>query len=153
MLNRMFVVSSATLTSTGTAVSRAIPFDASCRKLPTQIVVKATNQGAYVRLSSTGVAATNADVLVQAGDHVVLSVQGHSYVSVLSDGASSTVSIGALSTGVWGDAIPLTTGYTVLPAAGTPSYTATRTVLDSAGTSYSVPATVLDSAGTSYTPI
>lgn len=52
-----------------------------------------------------------------------------------------------------GGVTPPPTGFTVLPAAGTPTYTVTRTVLDSAGTSYSVPATVLDSAGTSYTPI
>jgi hypothetical protein len=47
------------------------------------------------------------DVLVQGGDHVVLSVQGRRWVSVLSDGASSTVSVGALSTGVSGDAASL----------------------------------------------
>ena len=43
--------------------------------------------------------------------------------------------------------------FAVLPAAGTPTYTVTRTVLDSAGTSYSVSGTVLSSGGTSYTPI
>ena len=44
-------------------------------------------------------------------------------------------------------------GFAVLPAAGTPSYSVTTTVLDSAGTSYTVSTTVRDSAGTAYTPI
>ena len=44
-------------------------------------------------------------------------------------------------------------GFSVLPAAGTPTYTVTTTVLGSTGTSYSVPQTVLSSNGTSYTPI
>lgn len=43
--------------------------------------------------------------------------------------------------------------FAVLPSAGTPTYTVTRTVLDSAGTSYAVPAAVLSSGGTSYNPI
>lgn len=43
--------------------------------------------------------------------------------------------------------------FAVLPAAGTPTYTVTRTVLDSAGTSYAVPGAVLSSGGTSYSPI
>lgn len=107
MLNRLFVVDSVTLTSTGTAVSSYTPWDQTTRKLPTQVVVKATGQGAYVRLSNDASAATNADVLVQAGDHVVLSVQGRRWVSVLSDGASSTVNVGALSTGVSGSAASL----------------------------------------------
>ena len=107
MLNRIFVVDSVTLSSTGTAVSSYVPFDQTTRKLPTQVVVKATGQGAYVRLSNDNSAATNVDVLVQGGDHVVLSVQGRRWVSVLSDGASSTVSVGALSTGVSGDAASL----------------------------------------------
>ena len=103
MLNRIFVVASVTLTSTGSAVSSFLPFDTSCMKLPTQLVIKATGQGAYVRLSSDSTPATNKDVLVQGGDHVVMSVAGRRYISVLSDGASSTVSIGALSTGVSGN--------------------------------------------------
>jgi len=107
MLNRLFVVDSVTLTSTGTAVSSYTPWDQTTRKLPTQVVVKATGQGAYVRLSNDASAATNADVLVQGGDHVVLSVQGRRWVSVLSDGASSTVNVGALSTGVSGSAASL----------------------------------------------
>jgi len=107
MLNRLFVVDSVTLTSTGTAVSSYTPWDQTTRKLPTQVVVKATGQGAYVRLSNDNSAATNADVLVQGGDHVVLSVQGRRWVSVLSDGASSTVNVGALSTGVSGSAASL----------------------------------------------
>ena len=107
MLNRIFVVDSVTLSSTGTAVSSYVPWDQTTRKLPTQVVVKATGQGAYVRLSNDNSAATNVDVLVQGGDHVVLSVQGRRWVSVLSDGASSTVSVGALSTGVSGDAASL----------------------------------------------
>ncbi len=97
MLNRIFVVDSVTLSSTGTAVSSYVPWEQTTRKLPTQVVVKATGQGAYVRLSNDNSAATNVDVLVQGGDHVVLSVQGRRWVSVLSDGASSTVSVGALS--------------------------------------------------------
>jgi len=44
-------------------------------------------------------------------------------------------------------------GFTVLPSAGTPSYTVTLTVLDSAGTGFTVPQAVLDSAGTSYNPV
>ena len=107
MLNRLFVVDSVTLTSTGTAVSSYTPWDQTTRKLPTQVVVKATGQGAYVRLSNDASAATNADVLVQGGDYVVLSVQGRRWVSVLSDGASSTVNVGALSTGVSGSAASL----------------------------------------------
>ena len=107
MLNRIFVVDSVTLSSTGTAVSSYVPWEQTTRKLPTQVVVKATGQGAYVRLSNDNSAATNVDVLVQGGDHVVLSVQGRRWVSVLSDGASSTVSVGALSTGVSGDAASL----------------------------------------------
>jgi len=103
MLNRIFVVASVTLTSTGSAVSSFLPFDTSCMKLPTQLVIKATGQGAYVRLSSDSTPATNKDVLVQGGDHVVMSVAGRRYISVLSDGASSTVSIGALSAGVSGN--------------------------------------------------
>lgn len=112
MLNRIFVVDSVTLTSTGTAVSSYTPWDQTTRKLPTQVVVKATGQGAYVRLSNDASAATNADVLVQAGDHVVLSVQGRRWVSVLSDGASSTVNVGALSTGVSGSAASLDLPFT-----------------------------------------
>jgi len=107
MLNRIFVVDSVTLSSTGTAVSSYVPWEQTTRKLPTQVVVKATGQGAYVRLSNDASAATNVDVLVQGGDHVVLSVQGRRWVSVLSDGASSTVSVGALSTGVSGSAASL----------------------------------------------
>ena len=102
MLNRIFVVDSVTLTSTGSSVVRVVPFDKTINKLPTQVVVKATGQGAYVRLSADGSAATSADVYVQAGDHVVMSVQGRSYVAALSDGASSTVSVGSLSTGISG---------------------------------------------------
>lgn len=45
------------------------------------------------------------------------------------------------------------TGFVVLPAAGTPTYTVTRNVLDSAGVSYAVPAAVLSSTGVSYNPI
>jgi len=52
-----------------------------------------------------------------------------------------------------GQAAPPATGFAVLPAAGTPSYSVTTTVLDSAGTSYTVSTTVRDSAGTAYTPI
>jgi len=107
MLNRIFVVDSVTLSSTGTAVSSYVPWEQTTRKLTTQVVVKATGQGAYVRLSNDASAATNVDVLVQGGDHVVLSVQGRRWVSVLSDGASSTVSVGALSTGVSGSAASL----------------------------------------------
>lgn len=103
MLNRMFVVASSTLTSNGSAVSGFMPLDPSTMKLPTQVVVKATGQGAYVRLTGDSTPATNADPLVQAGDHVVMSVNGRQMISVLSDGASSKVSIGALSTGVWGE--------------------------------------------------
>lgn len=103
MLNRMFVVDSVTLTTTGAAVSGFMPMDPSTMKLPTQVVVKATGQGAYVRLTGDTTAATNADPLIQPGDHVVLSVNGRQMISVLSDGASSNVSIGALSTGVWGE--------------------------------------------------
>lgn len=116
MLNRIFVVDSVTLTSTGTAVSSYVPWDQSTRKLPTQVVIKATGQGAYVRLSNDNSAATNADVLVQAGDHVVLSVQGRRWVSVLSDGASSTVNVGALSTGVSGSAASLDLPFTGVSA-------------------------------------
>ena len=101
----IFVVASTTLTSTGTAVSTGVPFDVSTMQYPTHVVVKATGQGAYVRLSANGSAATNADPLVQAGDHAMFQVAGRTTVSVLSDGASSTVSIGALSTGVWGSKI------------------------------------------------
>ena len=43
--------------------------------------------------------------------------------------------------------------FTVLPAAGTPTYTVTRDVLSSTGVSYAVPATVLSSTGVSYNPI
>jgi len=44
-------------------------------------------------------------------------------------------------------------GFSVLPSAGTPSYTVTLTVLDSAGTGFTVPQAVLSSAGTSYNPV
>ena len=48
---------------------------------------------------------------------------------------------------------PPSGNFAVLPAAGTPTYSVTRSVLNSAGASYAVPATVLNSAGASYTPI
>jgi hypothetical protein len=53
-----------------------------------------------VRLSDDRSDATNTDMLVQAGDHVVCSVAQRRWVSVLSASGSSTVSVGALSTGV-----------------------------------------------------
>lgn len=56
-----------------------------------------------------------------------------------------------LSGGAFGP--PPSGNFAVLPAAGTPTYSVTRSVLDSAGASYAVPATVLNSAGASYTPI
>ena len=52
-----------------------------------------------------------------------------------------------------GAAVAPATGFSVLPAAGAPTYTVTLTVLNRAGTSYTVSSTVLDSAGASYTPI
>lgn len=140
MLNRIFTVDSVTLASTGTAVSSYVPYDQTTRKLPTQVVVKATGQGAYVRLSDDNSAATNADVLVQAGDHVVLSVQGRHWVSVLSDGASSTVNIGALSTGVWGDASTLNLNFVAgtLDSRITFTRASSATYFDSNGTLQSV---------------
>lgn len=58
-----------------------------------------------------------------------------------------------LSLSAGGTPTPPAAAFAVLPSSGTPTYTVTRTVLDSAGTSYAVPATVLSSNGTSYTPI
>ena len=107
MLNRIYAVDSVTLTTSGSAVSSYMPFDMSTRKLPTQVVLRATGNGAYVRLSDDNSAATNVDILVQAGDHAVVSVQGRHWVSVLNVSGSSTVSIEALSTGVSGSASTL----------------------------------------------
>lgn len=43
--------------------------------------------------------------------------------------------------------------FAVLPAAGSPTYNVTSSVLNSAGTVFIIPSTVLSSTGTSYTPI
>lgn len=100
MLNRLLTVDNVRLQSSGTAVSTFLPFDPSSRKLPKELVIRATGNGAYVRLSDDRSDATSADMLVQAGDHVVCSVAHRRWVSVLAASGSTTVSVGALSTGV-----------------------------------------------------
>lgn len=100
MLNRLLTVNDLRLQSSGASVSTFLPFDQNCRRLPTELVIRATGNGAYVRLSDDRSDATNADLLVQAGDHVVVSVAHRRWVAVLSASGSSTVSVGALSTGV-----------------------------------------------------
>lgn len=62
-------------------------------------------------------------------------------------------SVAGFGRSVAGSPPPPPSTFAVLPAAGTPTYSVTRNVLDSAGASYAVPATVLNSAGASYTPI
>jgi hypothetical protein len=81
-------------------VSTFLPFDQNCRRLPTQLVIRATGNGAFVRLSDDRSDATNADLLVQPGDHVVVAVAQRRWVSMLPVSGSTTVSVGALSTGV-----------------------------------------------------
>jgi hypothetical protein len=100
MLNRLLTVDNIRLQSAGAAVSTFLPFDPSSRKLPKEVVIRATGNGAYVRLSDDRSAATDADMLVQPGDHVVCSVAHRRWVSVLAVSGSTTVSVGALSTGV-----------------------------------------------------
>jgi hypothetical protein len=53
-----------------------------------------------VRLSDDRSDATDADLLVQPGDHVVVAVAQRRWVSMLPVSGSTTVSFGALSTGV-----------------------------------------------------
>ena len=100
MLNRLLTVDNIRLQTAGTEVSTFLPFDPSSRKLPKEVVIRATGNGAYVRLSDDRSAATDADMLVQSGDHVVCSVADRRWVSVLAVSGSTTVSVGALSTGV-----------------------------------------------------
>jgi hypothetical protein len=100
MLNRLLTVNDIRLQSSSTAVSTFLPFDQNCRRLPTQLVIRATGNGAFVRLSDDRSDATNADLLVQPGDHVVVAVAQRRWVSMLPVTGSTTVSVGALSTGV-----------------------------------------------------
>jgi hypothetical protein len=100
MLNRLLTVNDIRLQSSSTAVSTFLPFDQNCRRLPTQLVIRATGNGAFVRLSDDRSDATNADLLVQPGDHVVVAVAQRRWVSMLPVSGSTTVSVGALSTGV-----------------------------------------------------
>lgn len=59
-----------------------------------------------------------------------------------------------LSLSAGGTPVPPPTGnFAVLPSTGTPTYTVTRNVLDSAGAVFAVSGTVLSSSGTSYNPI
>jgi hypothetical protein len=100
MLNRLLTVNDIRLQSSSTAVSTFLPFDQNCRRLPTQLVIRATGNGAFVRLSDDRSNATDADLLVQPGDHVVVAVAQRRWVSMLPVSGSTTVSVGALSTGV-----------------------------------------------------
>jgi len=88
-----------TLTSTGTAVSAPIPFDA-VGYFPRYIKVT-SSAPAYVCVSNDRRAAVAGDVLVQPYDLLVLRASGHKSVSALSLSGTAVVSVIPDDSGFW----------------------------------------------------
>lgn len=100
MNEAIFATGSKLIRSTGAAVSTTIPMHDGSGYYPKHIKVSATGSGAYIKLGPFLVTATNQDLLVQAGDSVMIATLNMKYLSVISVGAASNVSVSALSTGL-----------------------------------------------------
>ena len=90
------------ISATTTSTSALIAVNPSSGKYPTHIAIGATGAGAYIKVGNNfGAVATNADLLIQPGDSIVLSVDMMQYVAAMAVSGTSTVSVASLSVGLW----------------------------------------------------